>query len=56
MPSNQYFIARKLHLEAKFWRNRMDELVESLNELGFLMPKITLNQVLTLIVVFVKGN
>ena len=45
MPNNRYYENAKQFTEAKFWRNRVDELVESLNNLGLLMPKVFISQV-----------
>ena len=43
MPNNEFFESSKL--EGKYWRARVEDLVDGLNDLGFFMPYLMLDEV-----------
>ena len=51
MPNNDYFDQLNSNLEAKYWKSRVDDLVEGLNDLGFLIPNLTINEVILMVLV-----
>lgn len=43
MPENNYFESCKV--EGKYWRARVEELTDSLNDLGLFIPELFLDKV-----------